>query len=489
MAYSFNPFTGNLDLVDQAGAIAQEQIDALIELSGVASESTDLGTFTGTTIPNDSNNKEAFQALETGLENHISDSVDAHAASAITNTPAGTISAITVQAAITELDGDIQSHINDAADAHAATAITNTPSGNLVATDVQGALNEIQTELDGVSSDVADLVTLSGVAANATDLGTFTGSIIPDNSDNKEAFQALETFVLSIPSPFYYGGTWLASTNTPTLSDSDVGQNGKVYYVNDSGTVDFGAGPQVFNAGDKVANNGTIWDKWDMTDAVGSVFGRTGAVTSSNGDYTASQVTNVPAGTIAAVTVQDAITELDSDVTAVSNALTDHIDDIVDAHDASSISVDNLSFSVLTATDAQGTFSEIDAFLTTITPGSTADLPPTQAIILNNQASPVDVTGFVFSATTVVGFNAIATLQVFDSGGFCTIAETFILTGNRRHNTVSMAVESVGDNSGFVLSIVDIGGGVSKIQYTSPTFPDYDIATLVFRATAIPYLV
>jgi uncharacterized protein YqgV (UPF0045/DUF77 family) len=43
--------------------------------------------------------------------------------------------------------------------------------------------------------DVDDLVTLSGVAVNATDLGTFTGSTIANNSDIKEALQALETEV------------------------------------------------------------------------------------------------------------------------------------------------------------------------------------------------------------------------------------------------------------------------------------------------------
>jgi len=47
--------------------------------------------------------------------------------------------------------------------------------------------------------------------------------------------------------------------------------------------------------------------------AVDSVFGRTGAVVAVVGDYTASEVTNVPAGNIAAVTVQAAIDELDAD--------------------------------------------------------------------------------------------------------------------------------------------------------------------------------
>lgn len=46
-------------------------------------------------------------------------------------------------------NGTIAAHMADAADAHAASAITNTPSGNLAATNVQTALNELQTDVDG----------------------------------------------------------------------------------------------------------------------------------------------------------------------------------------------------------------------------------------------------------------------------------------------------------------------------------------------------
>jgi trimeric autotransporter adhesin len=49
---------------------------------------------------------------------------------------------------------------------------------------------------------------------------------------------------------------------------------------------------------------------------VSSVFGRTGAVVSANGDYTASQVTNVAAGGITGNTVQLAINELDTEKVA-----------------------------------------------------------------------------------------------------------------------------------------------------------------------------
>jgi len=55
---------------------------------------------------------------------------------------------------------------------------------------------------------------------------------------------------------------------------------------------------------------------------VTSVFGRTGAVTAQSGDYTATQITNAPAGNIAATTVQAAINELDSEKQPIDATLT-----------------------------------------------------------------------------------------------------------------------------------------------------------------------
>lgn len=55
---------------------------------------------------------------------------------------------------------------------------------------------------------------------------------------------------------------------------------------------------------------------------VTSVFGRSGSVTAQAGDYTASQITNVPAGSISATTVQAAIDELDSEKQPVDPTLT-----------------------------------------------------------------------------------------------------------------------------------------------------------------------
>lgn len=51
------------------------------------------------------------------------------------------------------------------------------------------------SDLDELTEDIADVITLSGVAANAENLGTFTGTVIADNQTIKAAIQALETHV------------------------------------------------------------------------------------------------------------------------------------------------------------------------------------------------------------------------------------------------------------------------------------------------------
>ena len=54
--------------IDTANTAQQNIIDDLVTLSGVASGAENLGTFTGTTIPDNSTNKQALQALETEVE-------------------------------------------------------------------------------------------------------------------------------------------------------------------------------------------------------------------------------------------------------------------------------------------------------------------------------------------------------------------------------------------------------------------------------------
>lgn len=118
-----------------------------------------------------------------------------------------------------------------------------------------------------------------------------------------------------------YKGVWNASTNSPTLADGS-GDTGDVYRVGTAGTQNLGSGSISFDIGDYVIYNGSIWQKSDTTDAVATVFGRTGNVVATSGDYTASQVTSVPAGSVAATTVQAAIDELDTEKQPLDSDLT-----------------------------------------------------------------------------------------------------------------------------------------------------------------------
>jgi hypothetical protein len=151
--------------VDSSSGDVQADVDDLIVLSGVAAGSTDLGTFTGTTIPDSSDNKEALQALETGLEAHLSDTVDAHDASAISVIPSGNLAATEVQAALVEHQGDIDT-IN--------TTLSNKVTGPASATD-EAVVRYDSTTGKLVQNSVVT-ITDAGIAAGLTGI-TSSGTI------------------------------------------------------------------------------------------------------------------------------------------------------------------------------------------------------------------------------------------------------------------------------------------------------------------------
>jgi hypothetical protein len=90
-----------------------------------------------------------------------------------------------------------------------------------------------------------------------------------------------------------YKGTWSADTNTPTLiNPPDSTTNGFYYVVSAAGT-QFSLS---FNIGDWIISNGSAWEKVDNTDAVSSVFGRTGAVVGVSTDYSSVGITATAVG-------------------------------------------------------------------------------------------------------------------------------------------------------------------------------------------------
>ncbi len=128
-------------------------------------------------------------------------------------------------------------------------------------------------------------------------------------------------FLQGLTGALTYRGAWNAGSNTPVLSDS-TGAAGYTYVVSAAGTQNLGSGNIVFNAGDMVIHNGSIWQRAPSGSNVASVFGRTGAVVAQNGDYTALQITNTPSGNILSANVQAALNELDAGKMGSLNGLT-----------------------------------------------------------------------------------------------------------------------------------------------------------------------
>lgn len=116
---------------------------------------------------------------------HLSDTSDAHAASAITNTPAGNIAATTVQAALNELDTELSAgiatansnltaHLNDTSDAHDASAISYAGGTGMSATDVEAAIDELANEKAaiGANGDITSLTACTSITAGTVTVAT-----------------------------------------------------------------------------------------------------------------------------------------------------------------------------------------------------------------------------------------------------------------------------------------------------------------------------
>ena len=136
--------------------------------TGTLPGSVDYGIFTGTVIPDNSTAKVALQSLETAVESLPS-------ATEVTSlrTQTGTLAGANDYGIFT------------------GTVIPDNSTGKT-------AFQSLETAVEGKANtvDIADLVpvrTLTGTASGDTTLGTFTGSIISDNTVIKTALQELET--------------------------------------------------------------------------------------------------------------------------------------------------------------------------------------------------------------------------------------------------------------------------------------------------------
>ena len=167
------------------------------------------------------------------------------------------------------------------------------------------------------AQDLADLADVSTAREN---LGRGDPSGLASlDSNGKVPIVELPDFIAG---GLTFLGFWNANTNTTsdgrTLANGGYsgptasGNDGDFYIINVAGTTSID-GVSTWNVTDYIIFSTGAWFRLVSSAIVSSVFGRTGIVIAVAGDYTASQITNVPAGGISAVTVQAAITELDNE--------------------------------------------------------------------------------------------------------------------------------------------------------------------------------
>lgn len=203
-----------------------------------------------------------------------------------------------------------------------------------------------------------------------------------------------------------YKGTWNASTNTPTLIDPPVASTKGDYYVVSTAGTQFSI---TFGVGDWIISNGTAWEKVDLTDAVSSVFGRTGAVVGVSTDYSAVGITNTAIG--AANPSSGAFTSLSSSSTTTLNGTT------VPASKTLVVTTDKLSaLAATTSAELAGVISDetgsgalvfansptlVTPALGTPSSGTVTNLTGTASININGTVGATTPTTGVFTGLTV----------------------------------------------------------------------------------------
>lgn len=166
MAAGYAAVNGSISSADTVNS-AIEKLDGnqqdFTTLSGVSQGAVNLGTFAGSTIPDNQTTKQALQSLESAHE---------------------------------EVDQNVNDLITLSGVAENATSL-GTFTGDIIPDNstVKAALQSVETELVDTRQNVDDLISLSGVAENSANFGTFTGLSLADNQNSKQLFQRIEVLL------------------------------------------------------------------------------------------------------------------------------------------------------------------------------------------------------------------------------------------------------------------------------------------------------
>lgn len=221
---------------------------------------------------------------------------------------------------------------------YTATQVTNTPAGTIAAATVQAALNELDTEKSvtghtHTSTGVTGLTSGGMLFGNSSgNLGQSASSLFWDQTNGRLGVgTAAPSALFELKGSGTQAAALLidpyntASGNTGELRFAELAAGGTNYVALKA--PDALSASTVYTlpatSADGMLKNTSGVLSWDSSSGpVTSVFGRTGEVTATSGDYTATLVTNTPAGTISSTTVQAALNELDTEKSATSHTHT-----------------------------------------------------------------------------------------------------------------------------------------------------------------------
>jgi microcystin-dependent protein len=202
--------------------------------------------------------------------------------------------------------------------------------------------------------------------------------------------------------------------------------------------------------------------------------------------HDASAISNVPSGNLAATDVQTALNELQSDVDtrATATALNDHINDTTDAHDASAIS--NIPSGNLAATDVQAALNELQSDVDVINnagyvagPASSGDntvprFDGTTGKLIQNSGMSIDDAGLI-SATagaSNLGGTQITSSTVTGIGGTLTLegsGSTGVVSVNKKLTVVNkLTIGGIEDSTSTGSNVTIANPNASYIRFTNP---------------------
>jgi hypothetical protein len=239
-----------------------------------------------------------------------------------------------------------------------------------------------------------------------------------------------------------FQGLWNAATNTPTLANPPAsGTKGYYYIVSTAGTF---AGIS-FEVGDWIISNGTAWGKVDNTDAVSSVFGRTGNVTATNGDYNTSQVTEN-------TNLYYTEARVNANANVAANTAARHNAVTLGTANGLSLSTQQLSLGLASA-------------------GVTGALSGTDWSTFNSKQQALNGTGFVKISGTTISYDNSTYLTT------AAAASTYLALAG---GTMTGAINIVKDND--VLNITPVtSGGYSVVNFNSRVNLDSDKGFIVVQ--------